>query len=106
VLVTLGAAVLWLLIWYPNLSGLPLPSDLAYLYQGLLPTWNWDFQFAVNSDPAFEGPMIALDTFVVGLVGIGAVSLAAIAARRLRRPAMGEAPSPAGGAALGGLPGP
>jgi hypothetical protein len=106
VLATLGAAVLWLLIWYPNLSGLPLPSDLAYLYQGLLPTWNWDFQFAVNSDPALEGPVIALDTLVVGLVGVGAVSMAAIAARRLRRAAGGEAPSAAGGAALPGMPGP
>jgi hypothetical protein len=106
VLATLGAAVLWLLIWYPNLSGLPLPSDLAYLYQGLLPTWNWDFQFAVNSDPALEGPLIALDTLVVGLVGVGAVSMAAIAARRLLRPAGGEAPSAAGGAALPGMPGP
>jgi hypothetical protein len=108
VLATLGAAVLWLLIWYPNLAGLPLPSDLATLYQGLLPTWNWDFQFAVNTDPALEGRTIDLDTLVVGLVALGLVGLAAAAARRwgtIRRAAVGEAQA-TGGPALPGVPRP
>ncbi len=68
VLGVLGAALLWLLVFYPNLSGLPLPSDLASLYQGLLPTWNWDFQFAVNTDPATGGGPVDAGTLVVAAV--------------------------------------
>ena len=66
VLGVLGAAVLWLLLWYPNLAALPLPSGIASLYQGLLPTWNWDFQFGVNTDPAFEGGLVDAGTLVIG----------------------------------------
>ena len=29
---------------------------IAHVYQGVLPTWNWDFQFAVNLDPPATGP--------------------------------------------------
>ena len=77
----LGAAILWLLIWYPNISGLPLPSEVAHVYQALLPTWAWDFQFAVNVDPATSGSTIDASTFIVGLVAllfvIGVVLVAA-----------------------------
>ncbi|MEZ4596133.1 MAG: hypothetical protein R3C32_04390 [Chloroflexota bacterium] len=34
---------MFLLVWYPNLTGLPLPSGLATAFQGLLPTWTYDF---------------------------------------------------------------
>jgi hypothetical protein len=85
VLATLGATVLWLLIWYPNLSGLPLPPDLAPLYQGLLPTWNWDFQFAVNTDPAMEGSTIGLDTLVLGALSVLVILSTAVVARRWGR---------------------
>jgi hypothetical protein len=85
VLATLGATVLWLLIWYPNLSGLPLPPDLAPLYQGLLPTWNWDFQFAVNTDPAMEGSTIGLDTLVLGALSVLVILCTAVVARRWGR---------------------
>jgi Gpi18-like mannosyltransferase len=108
VLATLGAAALWLLVWYPNLSGLPLPSDLAPLYQGLLPTWNWDFQFAVNTDPALEGRTIDLDTLIVGLVALGLAGIAAVTARRWRatRSAVDAAAGAMGSPALGGTPPP
>jgi len=75
--------MLWLLVWYPNISGLPLPSGIAHAYQGLLPTWNWDFQFAVNVDPATSGGTIDASTLVVGVVAVlfvvGVVILAALA---------------------------
>jgi hypothetical protein len=89
VLGVLAAALLWLLVWYPNLSGLPLPDDLAHLYQGLLPTWNWDFQFAVNTDPAVDGGVIGLGTLVVAAVAVVFVAAAATAAWR-----WGRAPAP------------
>jgi hypothetical protein len=43
---------MWFLIFYPNLSGLPLPSTIVNAYQGLLPTYLYPFQFPVNTDPA------------------------------------------------------
>ncbi len=76
----LAAASLWLLLWYPNISGLPLPSDLAGMYQGLLPTWNWDFQFSVNTEPAAGGGLLDAATLVVGgltLIVVAAVALVA-----------------------------
>ena len=45
------ACVAWFAIWYPNLSGLPLPSTIVNAYQGLLPTYLYAFQFPVNTDP-------------------------------------------------------
>ena len=87
VLGVLAAAVLWLLVFYPNLSGLPMPADLASLYQGLLPTWNWDFQFAVNLDPATGGGLVDAVTLVVAAVSVVAVVGVALVARRWGRAA-------------------
>jgi hypothetical protein len=39
-------------LFYPNISGLPLPNAVYNWYQGLLPTWLYPFQFPVNTDPA------------------------------------------------------
>ena len=84
VLGVLAAAVLWLLLWYPNISGLPLPADFAHLYQGLLPTWNWDFQFSVNTDPASDGGI-----FDAGHARARSRHAGVRAGRGLRRPALG-----------------
>jgi hypothetical protein len=62
------AAVLFFVAWYPNLSGLPLPSDFANIYQGLLPTWNYAFQFGVNPDPPIKAPMIDTSTIVIAAI--------------------------------------
>jgi hypothetical protein len=51
--VVLAAAVVFV-GFYPNWSGLPLPSGVFNWYQGLLPSWLYPFQFAVNTDPAFS----------------------------------------------------
>jgi hypothetical protein len=89
VLGVLAAALLWLLVWYPNISGLPLPDDLAHLYQGLLPTWNWDFQFAVNTDPASDSGVLAQDTLLVAAVTVVFVAAVALTAWRWGRPPSG-----------------
>ena len=44
-------AVFVFVLFYPNLSGLPLPAGVYNWYQGLLPTWLYPFQFPVNTDP-------------------------------------------------------
>jgi C-terminal four TMM region of protein-O-mannosyltransferase len=37
------------LVFYPNFSALPLPSTMVNAYQGLLPTYLYDFQFPVST---------------------------------------------------------
>ncbi len=49
----LAAAVVFV-AFYPNWSGLPLPNGIFNWYQGLLPSWLYPFQFAVNTDPPFS----------------------------------------------------
>jgi hypothetical protein len=34
-------------LWYPNISGLPLPAAIHNAYQGFLPTYLYPFQFWV-----------------------------------------------------------
>ena len=41
-------AVVAFVALYPNLSALPLPSTIINVYEGLLPTWFYGFQFSVN----------------------------------------------------------
>jgi hypothetical protein len=89
------AAGLWLLLWYPNISGLPLPSEFAHLYQGLLPTWNYDFQFAVNTDPASDSGIFQPGMLVVGGVTVVFVLAVGYAARRWGAADAGVGPDPA-----------
>jgi hypothetical protein len=89
-------ALLWLLVWYPNISGLPLPSDLAHNYQGLLPTWNWDFQFAVNTDVASEDGFIDVSTLIVGAISVIFVAGVAVAASLWGRSKASEGDAAAG----------
>jgi hypothetical protein len=95
VLGILAAATVWFVVWYPNIAGLPLPSGIAHVYQGVLPTWNWDFQFAVNLDPPASGPLIDMTTLVIAVVALGCAVGAAATARswgRRPRPVRGSPP--------------
>ena len=78
------AAALWLLIWYPNLTGLPMPNGLVNIYQGLLPTWNYAFQFATDMDPVVKGGMMDAGTLVIGLGAVVGVVAVMLVARRWR----------------------
>lgn len=72
------AAALWFVIWYPNIAALPLPSAFVNWYQGVLPTYLYPFQFAVNTDPAGGLPkLLGFDLFV--LLGALAVTCLAVA---------------------------
>jgi 4-amino-4-deoxy-L-arabinose transferase-like glycosyltransferase len=60
------AATAWILVWYPNVAALPLPTSAYNAYQGVLPTWVWAFQFPVNLEPATEAPSIlTMDTLIL-----------------------------------------
>ena len=39
----------WFVLWYPNIAALPLPVAIHNAYQGFLPTYIYDFQFAVSN---------------------------------------------------------
>ena len=45
------AIVGWFVVFYPNISALPLPSAVVNAYQGLLPTYLYAFQFPVSTAP-------------------------------------------------------
>jgi hypothetical protein len=45
----LVAIVAWFVVVYPNISALPLPTAIANVYQGVLPTYLFAFQFPVNN---------------------------------------------------------
>lgn len=49
VLGAVAAFVAWFVVAYPNISALPLPTAIANVYQGVLPTYLYAFQFPVNN---------------------------------------------------------
>ena len=56
------AVVGWFVVEYPNISALPLPTAIANVYQGVLPTYLYAFQFPVSTVPRnvtaqFLGPI-------------------------------------------------
>jgi len=77
----IAAVVIWFVAWYPNLSGMPMPNAIANIYQGLLPTWNYDFQFAVNTDPPVTGSFFDTSTMVI----LGATTIVVVAAMVVAR---------------------
>jgi hypothetical protein len=65
---------------YPNLSALPMPNAIISVYNGLLPTWFYGFEFSTNLQPSssvspFGTWSIALA--MVALLVAGAVAWAA-----------------------------
>ena len=95
----LGAAALWFVIFYADIAGLPIPTGLKNIFQVLpLPTYVYDFQFAVNTDPpqtlqvlGFQSGSLALVTAALAL----AVMYAAWTRRAQRRAMVGGPGSPA-----------
>ncbi len=87
-----GAAFVWFVLFYPNIASLPVPTPLSQIHLGLLPTWNWGFQFAVNTDKPNTAP---LDMTAIALLGAATVALCVAviyAARSWRAPRLEESP--------------
>ena len=89
----IGAMAFWFVLWYPNISALPLPAALHNAYQGFLPTYLYPFQFWVlqgtraQAPPLFAiGPAIMLValTFMAIVVGYSAWSWRIALAERKR----------------------
>ncbi|MEP7379895.1 MAG: phospholipid carrier-dependent glycosyltransferase, partial [Chloroflexota bacterium] len=77
----LSAVVIWFVTFYPNIASLPVPNALSQIHLGLLPTWNWGFQFGVNLDPANTSP-ISWPSVALLAVTVSGLCLAAVYAAR------------------------
>jgi len=91
-----GAFTMWFLVFYPDIAGLPIPTGLKNLFQVLpLPTYAYDFQFAVNTDPAVQVRVIGPESLALTLV-TAALAVAVMYAAWSWRLARIEAGRPAG----------
>jgi hypothetical protein len=72
----LGAAALWFIVFYPDIAALALPTGLSRLFQVLpLPTYNYDFQFAVNTAAAEATSVLGVEALsLAGMVAFLAVA--------------------------------
>jgi hypothetical protein len=77
----LTAVVVWFVAFYPNIASLPVPTPLSQIHLGLLPTWNWGFQFGVNRDVAASRATDWLSVLVLAVAVIGLCVAAVYAAR-------------------------
>jgi predicted membrane-bound dolichyl-phosphate-mannose-protein mannosyltransferase len=107
---TLVAIVGWFIVVYPNFAALPLPTAIANVYQGVLPTYLYAFQFPVNNVAAtvqvqlfgmVPALLAAAMVFLAVVVGYAAwtwrLTLAERLADRRDRLELGGGPGPAGG---------
>jgi hypothetical protein len=74
VVVIVGSAVLWFVVFYPYIADLPLPANAPYIYQRILPTFDYSFQFAVNQAPSPDVGVLDPQ----GLVLAASIALAAL----------------------------
>ncbi|HUQ44531.1 MAG TPA: phospholipid carrier-dependent glycosyltransferase [Candidatus Limnocylindria bacterium] len=87
----LAAMGFWFILWYPNISALPLPAAIHNAYQGFLPTYLYPFQFSVtnvrgNPQLLSLGPAIMLlaIAFMAIVIGYSAWSWRVALAERRR----------------------
>jgi hypothetical protein len=71
------AIAFWFVLWYPNLSALPLPANIHNAYQGVLPTYLYPFQFPVSTQAraATPPPLLAPGPIAL-LISLSAVAVA------------------------------
>jgi len=80
----LTAAAIWFVAFYPNIASLPVPTPLSQVHLGLLPTWNWGFQFGVNRDPAANVAISWPGVILLAVAVVGLCIAAVYAARTWR----------------------
>ena len=85
----LVAATIWFVLWYPNFSGLPVPGPISQVHLGLLPTYIWPFQFAVNLSEPVHGIDLA-SVVMLGVVMLVLVGAAYYATRVWRQQRLAE----------------
>jgi hypothetical protein len=58
------------IVWYPNLSALPLPAPLVNAYQGVIPTYLYPFQFPVAAARSGTAPGLLTPAAIALLVAL------------------------------------
>jgi hypothetical protein len=86
-----SVAVVAFMALYPNLSALPMPSTIVSVYQGLLPTWLYGFEFAVNQQESTSVPFTSPDGIALAAATLVVAGMAAYLAWRQR---VGYGPRP------------
>ena len=61
-------AVIAFVALYPDLSALPLPNAILGVYDAILPTWFYGFQFSVNLQEAASVPLVSGTTVAVSVM--------------------------------------
>jgi hypothetical protein len=56
--------------FYPDWSALPLPNAIINVYQGLLPTWFYGFEFSVNLQEAAHVALIQPISILLAMVAL------------------------------------
>src|SRR4029079_11820755 len=58
----------WFVVWYPNIAALPVPSALVNAYQGLIPTYLYEFQFPVAAgERTVNAPLLNPTLVILGI---------------------------------------
>jgi hypothetical protein len=91
VLAFCSVAVVAFIALYPNLSALPMPSTIVSVYQGMLPTWLYGFEFSVNQQVSKSVSLSSLDGIALAAATLAVAGMAAYLAWRQR---VGYGPEP------------
>jgi hypothetical protein len=100
VLAFCSIAVVAFIALYPNLSALPMPSTIVSVYQGMLPTWLYGFEFSVNQQVSKSVSLSSLDGIALAAATLAVAGMAAYLAWRQRvgyGPEPDTSPEPPGG---------
>ena len=65
-----GFAIIVFFVMYPNWSSLPLPNAIVNVYEALLPTWFYGFQFSVNQQVSSPVKLIGSWSLLLTLVAL------------------------------------
>jgi hypothetical protein len=66
--------------FYPDWSALPLPTAIVSVYQGLLPTWFYGFEFSVNQQESAHVNLISAWSMMLALLALVVAAVAGWAA--------------------------
>jgi hypothetical protein len=78
-------AVVTFVALYPDLSALPMPNLLLNVYDAILPTWFYGFQFADNMQPSQTVAFISSASIFVSIAVLAVALMAGYAALEERR---------------------
>jgi hypothetical protein len=89
----------WFVVWYPNIAALPLPSALVNAYQGLIPTYLYEFQFPVAAGERTVNAPLLNPTLVILGIAVTATCLVVAYSAWVWRLAIAESKAAATGSA-------